>query len=110
MDSNGKLGFNEQDYQILSEKERDQNNALDKKLDKKPQSGYHLYGDHNGVPSYPKYSVAAEFDTIPFRGGGGTISTGNPFADSHATTKKYVDDIKTELLAAIQALREELSK
>lgn len=110
MDSNVKLGFNEQDYQLLSEKERDLSNTLDNKVDKIDSASFRAYTVYNYTQSMTPVETGVSGNTIPFRGNGGTLACGTPTANNHATTKKYVDDIKTELLAAIQSLREELSK
>lgn len=108
MDSNGKLGFNEQDYQLLSEKERDIN---DKKLDKVTSSYI-----ANSIRAYTVNDKGEQTitsnspNTIIYRDSQGKASISTPIDDYSIANKKYVDDIKTELLEAIQALREELSK
>lgn len=46
-----------------------------------------------------RYAGSAIQNTIPLRGAGGVVVVGTPTEESHATTKKYVDD----LIAAIEA-------
>ena len=114
MDSNGALGFNEQDYQLLSEKEKDQNKELDRKLDKVTEG---LAGQErfyavsaDGSQHMLRGITSAVNNTVAIRTDRGTLIANAPTLANELTTKKYVDDIKTELLAAIQSLREKLSK
>ena len=93
MDSNGKLGFNEQDYQLLSEKQ---------------ERFYAVSAD--GSQHMLRGITSAVNNTVAIRTDRGTLIANAPTLANELTTKKYVDDIKTELLAAIQSLREKLSK
>lgn len=46
-----------------------------------------------GTIGLVKYAQTATEWTIPYRNGAGSISTGTPTDEVHATTKKYVDDL-----------------
>ena len=64
------------------------NNKVDKTSDT-----YRIYGTNgSGAQVNYKLATAATGSTIPYRDTGGTLQVGTPTADSHATTKKYVDD------------------
>lgn len=53
--------------------------------------------DGAGAQSTLSYTQLATAGTIMFRGAGGVVSVGNPTADSHASTKLYVDTAITGL-------------
>lgn len=67
--------------------------ALDAKLDKSSTATV-VYGT-NSSGNQTTYSIAssATATTVAFRGTGGVLKVGTPTANTHAATKKYVDDI-----------------
>ena len=66
--------------------------ALGGKLNKTTES-FKIYGTAlNGTPVMIGYSTEPKPDTIAFRSTNGVLKVGTPTADSHATTKKYVDN------------------
>lgn len=67
-------------------------NELDAKVDEVTTANK-VYGTDNSW-NQTTYTVAtnATASTIPVRGGNGVVSVWTPTANTHATTKKYVDD------------------
>lgn len=66
---------------------------LSGKLDK-VTSNWKMYGT-NGSGEQTTFTISTTgvgSNTVPIRGANGTVVVGTPSSDSHATTKKYVDD------------------
>lgn len=69
--------------------------ALGDKLDKVTTSGFErAYGVSSDGQTQKMFNVdlSASSNTMPIRGSNGVLSVGTPTADTHAATKKYVDD------------------
>ena len=66
---------------------------LNNKVDK-TSTGNKLYGTNSsGVQYLYTVASAASGNSVAYRGSGGVLQVGTPTADSHATTKAYVDNL-----------------
>lgn len=76
-------------------------NELDTKVDK-TNGNSKIYGTTNaGVQTTYDLDSSATANTIAYRSTGGTLNVGTPTANAHATTKKYVDDINSDVTLAL---------
>ena len=67
-------------------------------------AGDRLYGtDAGGNQTQVQYANSATANTVAYRGTDGTLPVGEPTDSSHATTKAYVDKVKTTADAALPA-------
>ena len=77
-------------------------NALDTKLDKTSNTNKVYWTDNSWQQTEIWYSSSATASTIPLRWTWWVVSVGTPTADTHAATKKYVDDAIDDLPDPIQ--------
>ena len=66
---------------------------LDKKVDKSSSTNIVYSTGSSGAQSTTKYTSDPTQYTIAYRSANGVTSVGTPTADTHATTKKYVDTL-----------------
>jgi hypothetical protein len=78
------------------------NESLAKKLDKVTKTGSTLfYGVNTQGEQYMHGgAINAVASTVALRGSNGTLNVGTPTLDTHAVTKKYVDDNATAVYRA----------
>lgn len=69
-----------------------------------PDQFVYAYGYSGNTPVLLKATSSATANQLAYRGTGGVLSVGTPTEDSHATTKKYVDDADSKKVNLIDGL------
>ena len=83
------------DAKAVGDKITTVNKALDNKLNKYSGTGSTVFYGVNAQGEQYMHSgaISAAAYTAALRGAGGTLNVGTPTLDTHAATKKYVDDL-----------------